>query len=254
MSMLVGLLCAALTGVLCSHIGCCATRMVRLPKAADRRDGPSLRRSQGFPSAIRPPRAVQVVEVLTRWRQRRIGVAPDSVAAWCDALSRQVRSGVALREAMRVEIPIDPLVADLTNDLRHRIDRGQPLVDVVKHAHVDLTIGNVAGHAHVAFVYSIVESVTAVGGSAATPLDRVASALRLRSADGQERIAHSAQARLSAHVLTTVPLLMLAVLAGTNPEVRLVLAGPAGAASLCAGLTLNLGGWWWMRRIIRGRH
>ena len=104
---------------------------------------------------------------------------------------------------------------------------------------------------HLRLVGSVLAGTADIGGSAAAPLDRVAGALRLRVVDSQERDAHSAQARLSAHVLTLVPLGVLVLLVATDAHVRSVVVQPFGAVLLAAGLTLNLSGWWWMRIIIR---
>jgi Flp pilus assembly protein TadB len=89
------------------------------------------------------------------------------------------------------------------------------------------------------------------GGSPAAPIDRVAAALRLRAVDRAERASQAAQARLSAHVLTVVPLVMLTLLAIVDADVRAAIAGGPGAASVGIGLLLNASGWCWMRRIVQ---
>ena len=89
-----------------------------------------------------------------------------------------------------------------------------------------------------------------LGGASAAPLHRAAAALRLRAVDDEERRSHSAQARLSAHVLTVVPLGMLGLLLTTDPDVRTVVGEPTGAACVATGLALNAAGWLWMRHTI----
>ncbi len=54
---------------------------------------------------------------------------------------------------------------------------------------------------------------------------------------------------MSAHVLTVVPLLMLALLTIADADVRDAVIRPAGATCVVVGLLLNLLGWSWMRRI-----
>ena len=92
-----------------------------------------------------------------------------------------------------------------------------------------------------------------LGGASAAPLDRAAAALRLRAVDDEERRSHSAQARLSAHVLTVIPVGMLALLVTTDPDVRAVVVEPVGAACVATGLLLNATGWVWMRHTIGRR-
>ena len=74
--------------------------------------------------------------------------------------------------------------------------------------------------------------------------------MRQRVSDELDRDAQSAQAKLSARVLTLVPLAVLALLLGTDADVRQVLTEPAGAATVGIGLALNAVGSWWMRRIV----
>ena len=72
----------------------------------------------------------------------------------------------------------------------------------------------------------------------------------VESAERAERITASAQARLSARVLTVLPVGTLTLLAVVEPSTRDALGTPAGGACLVAGGFANLVGWWWMRRVI----
>ena len=99
-------------------------------------------------------------------------------------------------------------------------------------------------------VLTVIAAASEVGGSAAAAIDRVAATLRQRAADQAERRVQAAQARLSAHVMTAVPLSMLGLLLATDDDVRVVIITPVGATCLVAGLTLNTGGWLWMRHIV----
>jgi tight adherence protein B len=93
-----------------------------------------------------------------------------------------------------------------------------------------------------------------LGGSAAAALDHAAAVLRERRAVRHERIAQAAMARLSARVLTVVPLVFAAWAATSSRTTRRAyLDSPLGFGAALLGVTLNLSGWWWMRRIV-GRH
>jgi tight adherence protein B len=89
-----------------------------------------------------------------------------------------------------------------------------------------------------------------LGGSNAAALDRTAASLRVLAADRQERQGQAAQARLSAHVLTVVPLAMLSLLLLLDSDVRATLHTPIGAACVVSGLFLNGVGWLWMHHLI----
>jgi tight adherence protein B len=63
-------------------------------------------------------------------------------------------------------------------------------------------------------------------------------------------LAQAAQARLSAHVLTVVPLAMLLLLLLIDADVRAALQTSIGALCVVIGFVLNAVGWKWMRHII----
>ena len=68
-----------------------------------------------------------------------------------------------------------------------------------------------------------------------------------------ERRTQSAQARLSAVVMTVLPLAMLGLLLVTSSTTRQAATTPLGLLVIATGAVLNLAGWRWMRRIIVGR-
>jgi len=183
--------------------------------------------------------------VLRRWRQhRRGGPEPTDVevALWCEQVASAVRSGQSLTHAIVVTDrawagpPIMPSVA-------HAVSRGRGLADAL-----DEVPANPATPCGLAV--GVLRACARVGGPPASALERVADTLHARGAERAERQAASAQARLSARVLTFVPFAVVAFLALTDASVRSALSSPAGAACLGIGAALNLLGWWWMRRLI----
>ena len=204
----------------------------------------ALRPRQGRAASVACSPAAPPARTLEAWRLRRSGRrAPDAraVAAWCDDIARRVRSGSTLRDAVAV-LPADPATERATAPLRLAIDRGASVGDAV--ARVD------AGGAHLRLALGVIATASRIGGPAAASIDRVAMLLRQRAADLDERATQAAQARLSSHVMTAVPLLMLATLAATDDDVRSVVTSPIGTVCVVAGLALNAAGWWWMRRIV----
>jgi tight adherence protein B len=101
-----------------------------------------------------------------------------------------------------------------------------------------------------AVVVPVLRACAELGGPAAPPLEQAAATLHARADAAAERWAHSAQARLSAVVLTVLPLAVLTLLALVEQSIRAALATPAGVSCLVGGAVLNLAGWCWMRRII----
>lgn len=210
-------------------------------------------------AALRPrpvPRRLAAVAHAARprsepWRhglplhRRRRGpstVPAAEVAVWCEGLARVVRSGSTLGTALRTTEPpascsvyVDAVVLS--------IDRGSRLADALSgptpSPHLDLAM-------------TVLRACAINGGPPAEPLDRAAATLRGRAADAAERQTQSAQARLSASVMTILPIAMLGLLLATSSTTRAAATTPAGSAAIALGAALNLGGWRWMRRIIAG--
>lgn len=101
-----------------------------------------------------------------------------------------------------------------------------------------------------AVVAQSVSAALELGGPVAATLHHGAALLRERAAQRAEAMAHSAQARLSAKVLTAVPLLFTAWSAATSATFRQAIASPTGVTAAAAGLACNAIGWLWMRRIV----
>jgi Flp pilus assembly protein TadB len=90
------------------------------------------------------------------------------------------------------------------------------------------------------------------GGPMADTIDRVLERARDRAAFDAERRAHAAQARLSALVLTCLPVVVFGWSALTSERTRAALTGtPAVQWRVGIGLAWNAVGWWWIRTTMR---
>ncbi len=99
-------------------------------------------------------------------------------------------------------------------------------------------------------VLQVVSAALALGGPVAATLDTGAALLRERSTARAEAQAHSSQARLSARVLTAVPLVFAGWSLLASPSFRAALTSTPGLVAALVGGMLNLAGWWWMRHIV----
>lgn len=201
-------------------------------------------------AVVRPlPVAAATARARGRWSRRfrlqRGARPPDdlAVAAWCEHAARSLRGGHSLQRAMADAGVIVPEAATGFAGVTHAVERGRLLSDALAELDVDPS-------RPVGLVVPVLGACAQLGGPAAAPLERTAVTLQARAAERAERQANSAQARLSARVLTTMPVGMLALLAVAESSVRTTLATPAGVACVSAGALCNLAGWWWMRRII----
>jgi len=191
----------------------------------------------------------QLVRHLRENRLRKLSAPPEDVADWCDRLARRMRSGSTLRESLKAIVPSGIALLHATASFRLALDRGQPVANALDVARGTDAISRQDGpHADLAF--AIISIAARIGGSNAAALDRAAGSLRLRAADRHERLAQAAQARLSAHFLTVVPLGMLLLLLLIDADVRAALQTSIGALCVVIGFVLNAVGWKWMRHII----
>lgn len=94
----------------------------------------------------------------------------------------------------------------------------------------------------------------ATGGAAADVLDRAVAVARERRAWAAERHAQAAQARLSARLLTVLPIGFAVWGLVSSAQVRRAyVSSPVVIACAVIGLSLNALGWWWMRHLTAGR-
>jgi Flp pilus assembly protein TadB len=239
-----------------SAVALIAVRWVRLPvrpigEPADRAAVPDRRGHLGRPRShplAEPRRTSEAWNTLgtalrTRRRSSRQATPPEVVAAWCDEVARRCRGGSSLADAIVHSSPSLPSLRTTVDDVARAIQRGATLraaLDAADRPH------DPALHLAV----TVMAAAARVGGPAARPIDRAAGTLRLRHADALDRAAHSAQARMSAQVLTVVPVGALAVLATLDPGVRAVIVSPIGFALVAAGSTACALAWWWITRIV----
>ncbi|WP_420451568.1 type II secretion system F family protein [Ilumatobacter sp.] len=201
------------------------------------------------------PAAPPILEAVVRRRRARRdrGLTPTAVATWVDELARHLRHGASLRDTVATIVPAHPAVRAASAPLRHAVARGSTVVEACDRWMEELAASRAPRLDLLSTTAIVLGSVAAVGGSSTAPLERVAAAMRQHASDDLERSAQSAQARLSARVLTVVPVGVLAILVAADHDVRRVLTSATGFGVVALGLALDATGAWWMRRIVR-RH
>lgn len=183
--------------------------------------------------------------VAPRPRQGRAGArdASRDLVEFVERTSRDVRSGMSLRPALLNAL--DECPRPLLEPLRDQLARGVPLRDALERcASPDTDLG---------FVVQGLRVAAQTGGAMADTLDRVVAVVRERATWRAERHAQAAQARLSARMLTVLPLAVAAWGLVSGPRVRhAYVQSPVAGAFTAVGVALNLVGWWWMRRLVSG--
>lgn len=175
----------------------------------------------------------------------RVGRDPEplnDLPQFVDDIARRCSSGDSLSAAFTAAAKghtcahvFAPTVQSLT--------QGSTLSEALRHSPV-------VRHDDVLLTWHVLKLCALHGGVLNEPLDRAAATLRSRQAIVHERRAQSAQARLSAQVLTVAPIAFAAWTALTTPTVRDFFASPAGLICVSAGALMNALGWFWMNRIV----
>jgi tight adherence protein B len=160
-----------------------------------------------------------------------------------DDIARRCATGESLTQAF-VTAPSTAALAPTFDSALTEIQRGATLAEGLARTPTD--------DSDLALTVHVLLLCSRVGGNVSESLDRAAATLRERDAALQERAAQSAQARLSARVLTLVPMTFAGWTTLTSTRVRAFTLTPAGTVCLCLGLLLNGAGSRAMRSIIRG--
>jgi Flp pilus assembly protein TadB len=202
------------------------------PRPPIRRPRPHGDDQQPLPDHSRR-RTTRVTRRRAPQRRRRSDTAVE-LARWCETIARAIRGGDTLRTALDRVAPPEAHAEALGGLGRAGSRPGR----------------SAGGDPDLAIVLAVVTACLEHGGPAAEPLDRAAGVLRSRAAERAERRVQSAQARLSATVLTWLPIAVLGVMVVTSPAVRRVVVSPVGATVVTIGAIINVLGWWWMRRIV----
>jgi tight adherence protein B len=167
----------------------------------------------------------------------------DAIGA-LDHIARDMRSGSSFTAALVEGLGAHPTEVP---------EKGQALAQGYSTREA-LNSGPIAGGAQAATDELVLQALRAChrgGGPAVVALERAAAVLRERRAWRAERVAQSAQARLSARILTILPRAVGLWAVVTSPRVRAAyVSNPVPLVAAAAGVALDLCGLWWMRRIV----
>ena len=174
--------------------------------------------------------------------RNRTGTSRPDLPAFLDAVARQCSTGDSLTASFAASAQshsCDEVFAPALQSLAG----GARLVEALDRQPV-------AGGEDVVLTWHVLSLCARNGGAVTEPLDRAAATIRSRQAIRHERAAHSAQARLSAKVLTLAPVSFALWVVVSAPTIRSFLLSSVGIVCVFLGAVLNAAGWLWMKRIV----
>jgi tight adherence protein B len=185
--------------------------------------------------------------VLRARRGAATAAAEAGLPGALEGVARGLRSGGSLRQAIAEAASTTPgalaaelrLVADAT-------ERGTPLVDALE------AWGERCSRPGVRLAVAALCLGAETGGAQARAVDGVAATLRERLAVAGEIRALTSQTRASMLVIAAAPILFCVFASATDPRTSTFLfRSPIGLACLAAGISLDVVGAFWMRRLGR---
>lgn len=206
-----------------------------------------------IPCDLRPSKVASLVPAgialsspIRRRRLRRAQVGLRSrLPEGLEAMARSLRSGSSLHHAVsEAGAEIGGLLGEELARVATEVGNGRPLTKALEglalrqpSAQMDLVV------AALCLGYE-------AGGAQARALDGVATTLRASLSLSSEVRALSSQARISALVIGVAPLVFALFAIATDSRTGAFLFGsPGGLLLLATGLSLDLIGWVWMRRL-----
>ena len=184
---------------------------------------------------------VRIRTIMDRGRRTRPQVSATSLANLLDDIARRCGSGESIATGF-IDAVAASSIADSFAPAVDAISRGATIDESLAAVPTTTSEQRLAVH--------VLHLCAAQGGAITESLDRAAATLRERDAFAAERRAQAAQARLSAHVLTFIPLGFAVWTLSTSPTVARFLATPIGLCCVGLGVSLNIAGWRLMNRAI----
>jgi tight adherence protein B len=166
----------------------------------------------------------------------------DAVADWCAALIGHHRAGYgttgAIANANATYDDINAVRHVATDATQRQRSLSEALDEVAPNVSPDLRV-----------VIAAISAATASGSAVSPAVIRAEQVLRRRADQRREITVASASARMSAMVLTVLPLVVLGVAAIASATVRAYATSTAGRLTIGIGMLLAGTGWWWIRRL-----
>lgn len=176
-----------------------------------------------------------------RQRNRRAKQVQMDYPQCLDAMARNTRSQMPARDVLIESFScLSPSISIST--LLHQLEQGDDITDA-------LTNAPTQDSSEIRFLHLVLQSL--VGGLFVPySLEQAASLLRDEHRQEKELEAATAQARLSAHILTLLPFVVLAILLACSATTRRAIFLTPSLIMLCIGVVLNRIGWQWIRHLI----
>ncbi|MGH2554257.1 MAG: type II secretion system F family protein [Actinomycetota bacterium] len=182
-----------------------------------------------------------------RRARRRDQLLEQQLADLTESMALGVRSGLSVSQALEfVASEMENPMAELTSRLMAEQRLGTPFEVALEHLGEALATGDARLFVLVVTIHS------RSGGNMAGALDEVTRTIRHRLAVRRELRALSAQGRMSAVILASLPIAFSLILtAASGDELVPVYHSAMGQAMLAIGLAMEAAAFVWMRRVLR---
>jgi tight adherence protein B len=179
--------------------------------------------------------------------RRRAELLEQQLGDLADAMAQGVRSGLSVSQALEfeaeiVESPMSELISRLMAERR----LGTPFEDALRH------LGDFLATEDARLFVLIVTIHARSGGNLAGALDEVTKTIRHRIAARRELRTLSAQGRMSAVILASLPIgFSLVLTAVSRDELIPIYRSTLGQAMVAVGVSMEVAAYLWMRKVLR---
>ncbi|MGD9701690.1 MAG: type II secretion system F family protein [Acidimicrobiia bacterium] len=246
---------ALLTGTIVLALGAAprfASRLFTPPRRASTAAAGTVGDAVAVARELMPRTSSLVARLRVRHRVADGWHSAIELAGDLEHVARLVRSGRSLGAGLADVAAERP--GSLLAAIAARRAAGASLLEAVAAEGRELSGSPGTGDDDQRLAVAVLAAVVDAGGPGGAALDRAADTIRERAAVRADRVAHAAQARLSAQILSFLPLAFTGWTTITDDRVaRFLLSTPLGALCLAIGVTLDLVGWRWMHRLVAAR-
>ena len=179
-------------------------------------------------------------------RNKRLGAFEEQLPEAIELIGRALRAGHPLSSGFKMAA--DDSSEPIAGELRRVFEEqrfGLPVPDSL------LNLADRMGLMDVRILVTAILIQREVGGNLAEILDNLAKVVRERFTIRRQLRVFTAQGRMTGYLLAVLPLALFAILWSMNADyMRILFTDPMGKLVVIIGLVMQVGGYFWIRRVV----
>jgi tight adherence protein B len=179
-------------------------------------------------------------------RNKRLGAFEEQLPEAIELIGRALRAGHPLSSGFKMAA--DDSSEPIAGELRRVFEEqrfGLPVPDSL------LNLADRMGLMDVRILVTAILIQREVGGNLAEILDNLAKVVRERFTIRRQLRVYTAQGRMTGYLLAVLPLALFGILWSMNADyMRILFTDPMGKLVVIIGIVMQVGGYFWIRRVV----